>query len=151
MQRVEDQLMETARRSAADLLDVARVLLLVQGSILIATTIEALIWSFAFGGAAGTPVAISGAAAAAILVARARLRGDRRWPRRLVFIVEGVILATLALDTVLAIALTGALPPAVALLTRLLLPISVMVLLRRASDARPTPASIRPVTTFEGA
>jgi hypothetical protein len=137
--------MDRTLRPADDLFEVARLLLLVQGSILVATTIEALIWSAAFAGAAGAPVFMSGVAAAVILVARARLRGDRRWSRRVVHVVEVVTLVTLVIDTALAIALTGALPPAVAFLTRLVLPLSVIVLLRRA--ARATSASISSSST----
>jgi hypothetical protein len=144
IRRVEHRLMETTGRHTDDLLEVARVLLLLQGAILVATTIEALIWSLAFGGAAGVPLVLSGATAAVILVARARLRADRRRTRRLVYVVEGVTLATLALDTALAIALTNAFPPPVALLTRLVLPLSVILLLRRS--ARASAAPIAPVT-----
>src|SRR5688572_33370548 len=111
-------LMDPSRRPADDFLDVARALLLLQGSILVATTIEAVIWGMAFAGAAAGPFLLSGGAAVAILVARVRLRADRRWPRRLVYGVEGFTLAFLALDLALAIALTGTPPPAVALLTR---------------------------------
>lgn len=138
---LEDQRMETTRRPADDLLDVARVLLLLQGSILVATTIEALIWSLVFPAGAGSSALVSGAAALVILVARTRLRADRVRNRRLVYIVEGLILAMLAIDTALAIALTGAFPPAVALITRLLLPISVLVLLHRSAGANVAPAA----------
>jgi hypothetical protein len=140
--------MDRTSRPDNELLEVARVLLLVQGSILLATTIEALIWGAAFAGAAGATVFLSGAAAAVILVGRARLRADRRWSRRLVYVVEVVTLVTLAIDTALAIALTGALPPAVALLTRLLLPLAVIVLLRRGARGRP--ASISSSTALVG-
>jgi hypothetical protein len=146
---VEDGRMETSRRPADDLLEVARVLLLLQGSILVATTIEALIWGFVFAGAAGTPVFMSGAAAATILVARVRLRADHRWTRRLVYAVEGLTLAVLAIDTILAIVLAGALPPAVALLTRLVLPMSVIVLLRRSARATAAPIRSSSVAALE--
>jgi len=132
--------MEMARSHNEDLLDVARVLLLVQGAILIATTIEALLWSFVFAGAAGAPVWFSGAAATTILVARARLRADRRRTRRIVYAVEGLILVSLAIDAALAVALAGALPPVVALLTQLVLPVSVILLLRRSAQATAVPA-----------
>jgi hypothetical protein len=125
--------MNTNRRSAADLLDVTRALLLLQGAILVATTIEALVWSLVLAGAGGAPILVSAAAAAVIFTARARLRADRRWSRRLVYGVEGLTLATVAIDMALAIALTGALPPAVALLTRVVLPMSVIALLRRSA------------------
>lgn len=127
--------MDMNRRPEDDFLDVARVLLLVQGAILVATTIEAVVWRMAFAGAAGAPVLLSAGAAVMILVARARLHADRAWSRRLVYAVEGFTLAFLALDLALAIALTGTPPPAVALLTRFVLPLSVIYLLRRSARA----------------
>lgn len=131
---VEDGRMDTTRRPRDDLLDVLRVLLLLQGSILVVATVEAAIFGAAFGNG-GASVLLSAAAATAILVARARMRADRRWPRRLVYIVEGITLVTLAIDTVLALAITRALPPALALLTRLVLPVVVVALLGRSTQA----------------
>lgn len=148
MQRLETRLMDTNRRPADDFLDLARVLLLLQGSILVATTIESLIWGMAFAGAAAAPVLLSAAAAAVILVARARLRADRRWTRRLVYGVEGFTLVFLALDLALAIALTGTPPPAVALLTRFVLPLCVIYLVRQS--ARATAAPISPSAAAAG-
>ena len=92
---------------------------------------------------------MSGVAAVAILVARTRLRADRRWPRRLVYIVEGLTLATIAIDTALAIALTRELPPLVALLTQLVLPISVITVLRRSARAAAAPIPLSTVSTLE--
>ena len=125
--------MEMTRRYDEDLLDVARVLLLVQGAILVATTIEATVWGVAFSGAPGVPMLMSGAAAAIVLIARLRISADRPTSRRLVYAVECVVLVTFVLETALAIALAGALPPVAALLTQLALPLSVVALLRRAS------------------
>ena len=140
--------MDTTRRPADDFLDVARVLLLLQGSILVATTIESVIWGMAFAGAAAAPFLLSAAAAVVILVARSRLRGDRRGTRKLVYGVEGFTLAFFALDLVLAIALTGTPPPAVAVLTRFVLPLSVIFLLRQSTRATVVPRS---PTAVEGA
>src|ERR1700716_2131638 len=109
--------METTRRPADDLLEVARALLLLQGAILIATTIEALVWAAVFPGARGSPALMSGAAAVVILVGRIRLGVDRRWARRLVYLVEGFVLLTPAIDLAVGLALAHALPPVVALLT----------------------------------
>lgn len=142
--------MDTSRRPADDLLDLARVLLLLQGAILVATTIEAAIWGMAFAGAAAGPFLLSGAAAVLALVARVRLRGDRSWTRRLVYGVEGFTLAFLALDLALAIALTGTPPPAVALLTRFVLPVSVILLLRQSARGTATAMS-RGTAAVEGA
>jgi hypothetical protein len=140
--------MDTDRRPGHELLEVARALLLLQGALLVATTMEALFWSFVFPGA-GASVLTSGVAAVVILVARARLRTDRRWPRRLVYVVEGLSVALIAVDVGLAIALTRALPPVVALLTQLVLPIAVIGLLRRATRAAVVPGV--PVATLEPA
>ena len=136
--------MNTDRRRADDLLEVARALLLLHGSILVATTIEALIWGVIFAGAGGA-VVLSGSSAAVILVARVRLRADRRRIRRLVYLVEGLTVALFVVDLALAIALTHALPPVVAILTQLVLPVSVITLLRRSAraGAAPTPSSVR--------
>ena len=123
--------METARRPSDDLLDVARALLLLQGALLVATTIESLFWGLAFASTGGALV-MSAASAVVILVARIRLRPDRTWSRRLVYAVEGLILLTAVIDTAISLALAHALLPMVALLTQIVLPISVIALLRRS-------------------
>jgi hypothetical protein len=150
IQRPETRLMDTNSRPPEDFLDLARVLLLLQGSILVATTIESLIWGMAFAGAAAAPLLLSGGAALMLLVARARLRADRHWTCRLVYAVEGSTLAFLALDLALAIALTGTPPPAVALLTRFVLPVSVIYLVRQSARATAYPM-LRSDAAVEGA
>ena len=64
--------------------------------------------------------------------------------------VEGFTLATLALDTALALAITGAYPPPVALMTRLVLPLSVVLLLRRAARMPEACASAQITRAMEG-
>jgi hypothetical protein len=127
--------MEATRRPSDDLLDVARALLLLQGAILVATTIESLFWGLAFASTGGALV-MSAGSAVVILVARARLRSDRTWSRRLVYAVEGLILLTALIDTAISLVLAHALPPLVALLTQIALPISVIALLRRSRARR---------------
>ena len=148
MQRLDTSLMDTNRRPADEFLDVARVLLLVQGAILVATTIESLVWGLAFAGASGLPVLLSGGAAVLIFVGRARVQAGRSRSRRFVYAVEVFTLAFLALDLALAVALTGTPPPAVALLTRFVLPLSVIYLLRQS--ARSTTARAVTATAMEG-
>lgn len=140
--------MDTSRRPADDLLDVVRALLLLQGAILVATTIESLIVGAALG-TTGGPVLMSAVAAAAILGARGRLRADRQWPRRLIYVVEVLKLATIAVDAALAFALTRELPPVVALLTQLVLPASVITLLRRSARGTGAPSRSMHVNALE--
>jgi len=127
--------MDTTRRPTDELLDVARVLLLLQGAVLIATTIEALFWTLVFPGAAGTPFLMTSVTALLVLVAGARLREDRSRTRRIVYGVEVVILVNLLIDLALAVVITGHVPPIVALLTRFVLPLSVIALLRQSARA----------------
>jgi hypothetical protein len=147
IQRIDTSLMDTNRRPASDFLELERVLLLVQGAILVATTIEAVTWRMAFAGAS-VPVLLTGGAAVMILIARARLRVGRGRSRRFVYAIEGFTLAFLALDLALAIALTGTPPPAVALLTRLVLPLSVIYLIRQS--ARTTSPGVAAIPALEG-
>ena len=123
------------RQPADDLLDVVRVLLLLQGAILIATTIEAIVWGFLFAGGAGVPALMSAGAAGIVLIARLRVRADRRRIRLFVYVVECVILATFVINAALAIALAHALPPVVAIFTDCVLPFAVVWLLRRSTRA----------------
>lgn len=125
---------------ANDLLDVARVVLLLQGAIMVVATIEAAVFGLAFPGAEGT-IVLSGAAAAVLLLARARLRPDRRRSRRIVYVVEGLTIAPFVVDIGLALVLAHSLPPAVAILTQLVLPLAAITLLRRS--ARAASASLR--------
>jgi len=111
------------------------VLLLVQGAVLVATTIEALFWTLVFPGAAGMPFLMSAVAAVLVLVTSARVRAGRSWTRRVVYGVEVVILVNLVIDIALAVVITGHVPPIVALLTRFVLPLSVIALLRQSTRA----------------
>ena len=140
--------METTRRPSDDLLDVARALLLLQGAILVATTIESLFWSVAFASTGGALV-MSAGSAVVILVGRTRLRPDRTWSRRLVYAVEGLILLTALVDSAISLVLAHALLPMVALLTQVALPISVITMLRR-SRRLPRAASSRAGAVLEG-
>jgi hypothetical protein len=142
---VDHRRMDTTRRPTDELLDVARVLLLLQGAVLVATTIEALLWTLVFPGAAGTPLVMSSVVAMLVLVASARLRPGRSWTRRIVYGVETVILVNLVIDLALAVVVTGHVPPIVALLTRFVLPLSVIGLVRQSARATVARAAVSPL------
>jgi uncharacterized membrane-anchored protein len=123
------------RKGVAAELDVVRVLLLLQGAILVANTIEAGLFAVAFSAGVVPSVLATAVAAIAIFIGRARLgRGGRR-SRRAIYIVEGVIIAMLALDLALALVLTHQTVPAMAVLTRFALPVAVIALLGRIGRA----------------
>ena len=150
MREINDCRMEIARRQSNDLLDVARALLLLQGAILVATSIESLVWAVVFPGAGGSPALMSGASAVVILVGRARLRADRRWARRSIYLVEGLILVTAAVNIAIGLVLAHALLPMVALLSQVVLPVAAIALLRRAARV-PRAAAPAATPALEGA
>jgi hypothetical protein len=129
-----DQSMRTPA-ARADLLDVVRVLLLLQGAILVANTIEAGLFAVAFSAGVVPSVLATGIAAVAIFIGRARLGHGGRRSRRAIYIVEGVIIAMLALDLTLALVLTHQTVPAMAVLTRFVLPVAVIALLGQVGRA----------------
>jgi hypothetical protein len=116
----------------SDVLELLRVLLLVQGAILVASAIETFAFSLVFGSAAAA--LLTAAAAVALLVSRARLTASRS-ARRVVRAIEVIVLLTVAVDVALALFLAHAAPPAVAVLTRFVLPVAIVALLERTTAA----------------
>jgi hypothetical protein len=125
---------EDAARS--DLTDLVRVILLVQGAILLATTIEAFIFGLAFSAGVTPIVALTAASAVAVLVARARLARCGRRSRMVLRVIEALLLITIAVEGVLALVLARTGVPPVALLTRFAIPVAVLALLSRTESAR---------------
>ncbi len=126
---------QTMRREPADLVDVTRVLLLLQGAILVANTIEAGLFAVAFSAGVVPSVLATAVAAMAVFIGRARLAHGGRRSLRVTYIVEGVIIAMLALDVTLALVLTHQTVPAMAVLTRFALPVAVIALLGQIGRA----------------
>jgi len=129
----------------AHAIDLARTIILVQGAILVAATIESFLFAAAFGPAAGIGVALTAGAAILTLVTAARLGAGRdaaglsglvghagpgRRIRRWTIIAEGAVIATFLVDLGLAIVVTGAPIGLVALMTRLVAPLVVIALVR---------------------
>lgn len=116
-----------------DLAAVVHILVLVQAAIGVALAIEAAIF-LSFTGAAAIPIALGGAVAAlAMLVVAGGLGRRARWARRLALIGESAVLLLALADTVLALLTGTILPPPMAVLTRVVLPLAVILLLRRRS------------------
>jgi len=124
---------ERAMRGRADeLLEVLRVVLLLQGAILVANTIEAALFAVAFNGGQTLSVLLTAVAAITVLVARSRL-GASRAGRRPLFVLESFLLVSLGIDTALALFFTHQAVPVVSVLTRFVIPVSVIALLGRIS------------------
>jgi hypothetical protein len=117
--------------NATDLVEVAHILVLLQGAILVARTIEAAFF-LAFAGAASV-VSLGVTASAAVLTlatAAALSRGSRR-ARRWTLIAESGVIVVGVVDLLLALAMTSEPLGPVELIVGLAIPAAVIVLLRR--------------------
>ena len=119
-------------RDPDELVDVARVLVLVQGAVLVTSTIEAGVFASAFAQGGGASVLLTGLAAGATLTAGWGLGRRARWARRLTYLGEAVVLVGAIVDQLLALILAGAPLGLVPALMRLIVPMGVVVLLRRS-------------------
>lgn len=140
---------------SGDLVEVARVLVLMQGAVLVATAIEAAIFGLAFGPAAG-PAFLFSACAAVLTLATARGLGRRRrWARRVTIVAEAAIFAGALLELGLSLLVLGAGIGLVPILTRLVVPVVVIAALRspaaRASFGATTGPAPAPAPFLEAA
>jgi hypothetical protein len=140
MDTPDDGGMERTTSQSGDLVEVVRVLVLMQGAILVATTIEAALFGLAFGPATAPTVLITAGAAVLTLAASRGLGRRKRWARRLTIGAEFAILAGALLELALSALVAGAAFGIVPTLTRLVVPVIAIVALRepaaRASFAR---------------
>ncbi len=113
------------------LIEVACVFLTLQGAILIAATIEALVVAAVVGPSGSASIALTGAAAALALVCAWGLGRHRRRARRLVLVGEAGVLAIGLVDVALTLIVGGVGLGLVMILTRIVVPLVVIGLLRR--------------------
>ncbi|MBM3677286.1 MAG: hypothetical protein FJW96_05295 [Actinobacteria bacterium] len=116
-----------------DAVDLARLLVLLQGALLVLSSVEVAIWGVFSGGlvALGPTAIVTVASAALTLWLAAALGARRRHARRVVLVGEGSVLLFALVDLGLALAFLHRPLELVSLLTRLVLPVAVIWLLRR--------------------
>jgi len=131
---VERNGMETAYTSPqmdTSVLGVIRTLLLIQGGIAVMSTLETLLAAAAFGPLLAPIVVLtSGAAFLTLMAARGIVRRSAR-ARKTAIWLEGFVLAFAVVDFLLAILLAKRGLELVPVLTRIVLPVVIIRLLRR--------------------
>ena len=125
------------RERTDGVIDLVRVVLLVQGAILATAAVEAAFFSAVFGGASSPSALLTGIAALIVFVARARLSPARRRSRRALFAVEALVLVFFGVDVILALLIARTSIPPVAVITQFAMPVAVIWLLGRVSTAAP--------------
>ncbi len=114
----------------AGIVDVACVLVLVEGAVAVTATLEVTVWA-ALGMPVGPVLVLTGGAAALTLLLAAGLGRRSRTARKLVILAQLAWIGTATVDLVLALALAQRLLEPVALLTRFVVPLAVFRILRR--------------------
>ena len=112
---------------------IVRVLVLLQAGFAFLSVFEAAVVGFSFGNLVALlpTIALTGGTALLVLFLVARLARRSYLARRLLLIGELVVVLGALVDLVLAVAIARQVLDPVPTLTRLVLPISVIVLLRR--------------------
>ena len=118
-------------RPRADLIEVAHILVLLQGAILVARTIEAVFFLGFAGPASVVSLAVTASAAVLTLATAGGLARGSRWASRWTRIAESGVIAVTCIDLALALALTGEPLGPMELSVGFAIPIAVIVLLRR--------------------
>ena len=121
----------TAPVARTDSLAVAHILVLIQGAILVAGTLEAIAFLAFVGPASKVSLGLTASAAVLTLATAAGLaRGSRR-ARRWTLIAESGVLVVGVIDLVLALVMTGEPLGPMALLGGIVVPSAVIAILRR--------------------
>ncbi len=122
---------QTAMPLRADLMEVAHVLVLIQGAVLVAGTLEAVVFLSFAGAAGGISLALTAGAAMLTLATAAGLARGSRPARWWTLLAESGVLAVGIVDLVLALLMTGEALAPVPLLGGLVVPAAVIAILRR--------------------
>jgi len=121
-------------RGRAELADLAKVLLLLQAAILVTSTAEAALFAIAFSGGLTPIVVLTAASAVALFVTRGQIERSRR-ARRIAIAIEIFVVISFGIDGALALVITGAPLPLMALASGFVLPVALIALLLRLGRA----------------
>ena len=131
----------TPSRDRLDELAVARLLVLLQGAVLVTATFESAVFLVTVGPAAGAGLVLGGAAALLTLATARSLGRGGRLARRWTFAAECGVLALVLLDLGVGLLVGGSAMTLMGVVLRVFVPLAVLVLLfrpaARAAVARP--------------
>lgn len=126
-------------------LDVMWAVVFLQGSILVATSLESLVINIGTGFAIAPILLFTSLAAFVTLMTAKGLRRRRSWARRVTIVTEWLVLVVGAAEVVATVALAGTAPQLMPVAVTVVMPIAVLVGIRRIrvlfpeeSEAKPT-------------
>ena len=125
---IEHRTSESRRQSW---LEIVWALVVLQGGVLVLAAIESLVVNAVFGFTLIAVVALTAAAAFLTLRTARGLRERRRWARRVTLVAEWFVLVFGVVEIIATFALAGSFAGLVPLVTGVLIPVTVLVFLRR--------------------
>lgn len=128
--------MKTTRTSHEDPLVVVTLLVFLQGAVVVALAAEAIGTTFLFGGAQILSAGLTVLATVATVILGSRLKTRRRSTRKWIMWFQVAWLTFAALDIALALFLAGRVLTPVGMLVRVVLPGSILWLLRHPAIRR---------------
>lgn len=121
----------TLPRDRLDQVAIARLLVLLQGAVLVTATAESVLFLTVIGPSAGPGLALSAGAALLTLLSAWGLGRRSRLARRWTIVAEAGVLLLVALDVVVGLVFGGVELTLLGLVLRVGLPVAVIALLRR--------------------
>jgi hypothetical protein len=112
-------------------LEIVWALVLVQGAILTMSAVEIFVVNVASGFVVALGLTLTAAAATLTLLTARGLRRSKRWARRVTLFGEWFVIVFAVLDVVATLFLGGSLPGLVSLTVGLVVPVTVLVFMRR--------------------
>lgn len=115
-------------------IEILWALVILQGGILVLSSIEALFVNALFGFSVVVILILTAAGAVLTLRTARGLRLRKRWARRVTLVAEWFVLVTGVLEVGATFVLPGASTGIVPILTRIVIPIAVLIFLRRTKS-----------------
>ena len=112
-------------------LEIVWALVVLQGAFLVLASIESLVVNAVFGFGLLSVVVLTVAGAVLTLRTARGLRERKRWARRLTLVAEWFVLAFGTIEVLATLALAGSFAGVVPLVTGILMPITILVFLRK--------------------
>ena len=125
-------------------LEIVWALVILQGGFLVLATIESLVVNAVFGFGLLSVLALTAAGAFVTLRTARGLRERKRWARRVTLVAESVVLVFGVIEMIATAALATSFAGLVPLVTGVLIPITVLVFLRRTKSLF-VPATAEPI------
>ena len=136
----------TSTDPIASRIQVLWALVILQGAILLTTTVEAAFLGFVLGGGLAIPAVLTATTAVVALLAARGLQRRHRWARRVLLIGEWFVIAFGVLEALATVFLAQTPPDLVPLVTGIAIPAAVLWLLRSVKTAFATDAPALPAT-----